>query len=68
MPISDGGDGFVDCMSYAFKSNPFVELHTQEVLDPIKRPVRGQYLINRETKTAYVEVANVSGLELITKE
>jgi glycerate kinase len=38
MPISDGGDGFVECMSHAFKNNPFVTLHEIEVLDPLKRP------------------------------
>ena len=68
MPISDGGDGFVECMAQAFKQNPFVDIREHEVLDPLRRPTTGTYLVDRENDTAYIEVANCSGLSKLKKE
>ena len=68
MPISDGGDGFIECMSEGFKGNPNVEKLSHQVLDPLLRPVLGSYLMNRLTNTAFIEVANVSGNSLLTKK
>ena len=68
MPISDGGDGFVDCMAHHFKGDPDYELNTHNVLDPLLRPILGSYLLNRKAETAFLEVANTSGLYLLKKE
>jgi glycerate kinase len=68
MPISDGGDGFVEFMSYHFKGDPAYEISSVSVKDPLQRQVQGIYLINRSTRTAYLEVANTSGLLLLKKE
>lgn len=68
MPISDGGDGFVECMSHHFKGDPAYEISSVSVKDPLQRQVQGIYLINRSTKTAYLEVANTSGLQLLKRE
>ena len=38
------------------------------VSDPLLRPVESTYLINKITNTAYLEVANASGLQLLKKE
>jgi glycerate kinase len=68
MPISDGGDGFIECMSEGLKENPNVTKLSHQVLDPLLRPVLGSYLMNRLTNTAFIEVANVSGNSLLSKK
>jgi glycerate kinase len=68
VPISDGGDGFIKCLHQQFKELPYTELKHLKVLDPLMRPIEGTYLINKKTKTAYLEVANTSGLALLKKE
>eukprot|EP00349_Pseudokeronopsis_sp_Brazil_P002242 CAMPEP_0202971602 /NCGR_PEP_ID=MMETSP1396-20130829/28592_1 /ASSEMBLY_ACC=CAM_ASM_000872 /TAXON_ID= /ORGANISM="Pseudokeronopsis sp., Strain Brazil" /LENGTH=47 /DNA_ID= /DNA_START= /DNA_END= /DNA_ORIENTATION= len=46
MPISDGGEGFLDCLTYHFKDNSNVELRSCEVQDPLMRPIEGVYLLD----------------------
>jgi len=38
------------------------------VLDPLQREVIGKYLFDSDTKTAYLEVANCSGLQMLRKD
>jgi len=83
LPISDGGDGFVECMHRIAKelrdkkiSNVFfkgvqeVEMKQLEVQGPLNEPVKGEYLVIKEAerKHAVIEVANLSGLQLVPIE
>lgn len=68
IPVSDGGDGFIDSLYTRYKNDSNYELKSTKVLDPLDREINGPYIINKETKTAYLEVASVSGLQLLKKE
>ena len=68
MPISDGGDGFIECVALGLKDNLFIEQLYHEVLDPLLRPIKAKYIMNRENNTAFIEVANISGLVLLDKD
>ena len=62
VPVSDGGEGFVDAY-YAAIGGDIQEL---TVNDPLMRPVQAQYLL--KDTTAVIEIAQASGLPLLTKE
>jgi glycerate kinase len=68
MPMSDGGDGFIECILSGLQGSSNVEKLKYEVLDPILRPRFGTYLMNRLTNTAFIEIANVSGIALLEKK
>jgi glycerate kinase len=38
------------------------------ILDPLLREIKAEYLVDYESSTAYIEVANSSGLQLLAKE
>ncbi len=61
---SDGGDGFLDSVRH------YMQLETVKVntTDPLGRVINAEYLLNRETGVAYIELAKASGLELLGKE
>ena len=63
-PVADGGDGFQQVMQYY--------LHTQTIFcdtcDPLHRPIRGSYEIDKKNKTAIIEVAVASGLILLEQK
>ncbi|MDX1365665.1 MAG: glycerate kinase [Arenibacter latericius] len=58
---SDGGDGFLDAIEH-YISVERVEVAT---IDPLGRPLKSYYLIDKKNNTAYIELANASGLELL---
>ncbi len=60
---SDGGDGFLEVIRKYL--NP-LEL-VCETVDPLGRTIHASYLFDEEQKTAYVELAKASGLELLSK-
>ena len=62
VPVSDGGEGFLEAF-YAAVGGELVEL---VVGDPLMRPVNARYLIYEET--AVIEMAQASGLTLLTPE
>ena len=62
VPVSDGGEGFVE----AFHSAIGGEIQELTVNDPLMRPVKAQYLL--KDTTAVIEIAQASGLPLLTKE
>jgi len=64
VPISDGGDGFVDCMHHILGGA--VEKGELVVSDPLGREARTHYLAGKGT--AYVEVANSAGLQMLKIE
>ena len=57
VPISDGGDGFVECMKQLLPSSRRVEV---PILDPLMRETKSHCIIQDDT--AYIEVANSAGL------
>ena len=62
IPVSDGGEGFIDAFHAAI-GGKLVEL---AVKDPLMRPIAARYLLKGET--AVIEIAQASGLTLLTNE
>lgn len=62
IPVSDGGEGFVE----AFYSAIGGGIQELTVNDPLMRPVVAHYLL--KDTTAVIEIAQASGLPLLTKE
>lgn len=62
VPVSDGGEGFIE----AFHAANGGELVEVAVRDPLMRPVTARYLLTGTT--AVIEMAQASGLTLLTKE
>lgn len=62
VPVSDGGEGFID----AFRSAIGGDIQELTVSDPLMRPVAARYLL--KNRTAVIEIAQASGLPLLSKE
>ena len=62
MPVSDGGEGWLSAYHAAIGG----ELITTPVRDPLMRWIDAQYLV--KDQTAVVEIAQASGLPLLTPE
>ena len=62
MPVSDGGEGFLE----AFHSAIGGQLTEVTVRDPLMRPVSAKYLLRG--REAVIEIAQASGLTLLSKE
>ena len=63
MPLSDGGEGLVQCLSSFMPLEKIVfKAH-----DPLMRPIEAVYAVSPQTKTAYMEMASTSGLTRISK-
>ena len=62
IPVSDGGEGFMEAFHMAIGGN-LVEM---TVRDPMMRPVTAKYLLRG--KEAVIEIAQASGLTLVSKE
>ena len=60
---SDGGDGFLASVSKYDQ----VETVTVNTFDPLGRAILAPYLLRRDTATAYIEMANTSGMVLLTE-
>lgn len=61
MPVSDGGEGFLEAVRYAFGG----EWITSRAHDPLMRPITTEFLYNQQTKEAFVETARTCGLSLL---
>ena len=71
VPVSDGGEGFLQAFHAAIGG----EWQGVTVRDPLMRPVTAHYLLvdkfahtRPEVKVAVIEMAQASGLTLLTKE
>jgi len=62
VPVSDGGEGFMEAFHAAIGG----ELMELTVRDPLTRPVSAKYLLH--DKLAVIEIAQASGLTLLSKE
>lgn len=58
IPISDGGEGFLDVIEYVLK----IKKQNVKTLDPIFRETISEYIIDEKNKTAYLELAEASGI------
>ncbi|MDP5061438.1 MAG: glycerate kinase [Maribacter sp.] len=61
---SDGGDGF---MSAVASYRPCIAMQVISE-NPLGKLIQSYYLYNQKTKSAYVELANTSGMELLKPE
>ena len=60
--VSDGGEGYIDAFHAAIGG----QLEEVTVKDPLMRPIMAKYLLNNEM--AVIEIAQASGLTLLTQE
>ena len=60
-PLADGGDGTIEVVNYYLKG----EAIQTEVINPIFKPVIASYLYSEATKTAFIEMAEASGMKLL---
>lgn len=63
-PLADGGEGSLDAWLRLENGT----LQEAEALDPLFRPVKARYGFSQDGKTAFVEMAVVSGLERLVPE
>ena len=63
VPLADGGEGSLDAVSVSGG-----EIRTVTVQDPLGRPVQARYLAWPGQRRAMVEMAEASGLELLSPE
>lgn len=61
-PLSDGGEGFVESVVYAGLAKP----QTVSTLDPLHRPIQARFAWQAQERTAFIEMAQASGLPLLT--
>lgn len=61
LPMSDGGEGMVDCIAESVNAR----MVSVEVHDPLMQVIVAQYAISPDGSTAYMEMAASSGLPLV---
>jgi len=61
---SDGGDGFMDAVS---KYKPCISVQVISE-NPLGKQIQSYYLFNQKSSSAYIELANSSGMELLRPE
>ncbi|MBP0903189.1 glycerate kinase [Mariniflexile gromovii] len=64
MPLADGGDGTIDILEYHLKGKRV----TVKVNDPLFRDIEASYLYMKSIQTAFIEMAEASGMYLLKKE
>lgn len=64
LPLSDGGDGTIEILEYHLKGKRFFV----KVSDPLFRQIEASYLYMDSIKTAFIEMAEASGMYLLKKE
>ncbi len=60
-PMADGGEGTTEILNYHISGR----WQTPEVNDPLFRKIKSRYLILNDRKTAVIELAKASGIELL---
>ncbi len=61
---SDGGDGFLNAISQSKRCT----VQNIETLNPLGKHISADYLLDTAQKSAYIELAKTSGLELLQEE
>ncbi|SFJ49315.1 glycerate kinase [Olleya namhaensis] len=63
LPLADGGDGTIDIVNYYLKGKTI----NAKVSNPFFTAVNASYVYAIKTKTAFIEMAEASGLKLLEK-
>lgn len=63
LPVADGGDGTLEVLTGKLKGS-FMEVDT---INPLGKPIKAEYFLT-ENKTAIIELARASGLNLVCTE
>ncbi|MGJ8744232.1 glycerate kinase [Polaribacter sp.] len=61
LPLADGGDGTIEVVDFYLKG----AIITIMVHDPFFKPVKASYLYSENSKTAFIEMAEASGVKLL---
>ena len=61
LPLSDGGEGFTECMVHALGGT----FRTVQAHDPLGRPIQARYGLVHEGRTAVIETSAAGGLTLL---
>ncbi|TBN03351.1 glycerate kinase [Hyunsoonleella flava] len=64
LPLADGGDGTIEIINYYLKG----EIIDVIVRDPFFRSIKASYLYAVTSKTAFIEMAEASGVKLLKPE
>ena len=64
LPLADGGDGTIEVMHFYLKADVIHVI----VNNPFFKPVKAKYLYSKPFKTAYIEMAEASGVKLLKPE
>ncbi|MCL5126923.1 glycerate kinase [Algibacter sp. L4_22] len=64
LPLADGGDGTIEVVNYYLKG----KVVSIEVNNPFFQPVMASYLYAEDSKTAFIEMAEASGLKLLKRK
>ncbi|MCY1635196.1 glycerate kinase [Marinifilum sp. D737] len=62
LPLADGGDGTIEVLQYYLDG----EMISLDVNDPLGREVNASYLYSKAKKTAFIEMAEASGIRLLS--
>ncbi|GGD22212.1 glycerate kinase [Hyunsoonleella pacifica] len=64
LPLADGGDGTIEVVNYYLKGKTI----TTTVNNPFFEPIEASYLYAEVSKTAFIEMAEASGVKLLQPE
>ncbi|PCH66580.1 MAG: glycerate kinase [Bacteroidales bacterium] len=64
LPLADGGDGTIEVLNFYLEG----EMISVEVHDPLHRKINASYLYSEGKKTAYIEMAEASGIRLLKSD
>jgi len=64
LPLADGGDGTIEVVDYYLKGRR-IEV---EVSNPFFKTIKANYLYAEDSKTAFIEMAEASGLKLLNRK
>ncbi|WP_405293903.1 glycerate kinase [Algibacter sp. Ld11] len=64
LPLADGGDGTIEVVNFYLKGD-VVEV---DVSNPFFQPIKANYLYAETSKTAFIEMAEASGLKLLKRK
>jgi len=62
LPLADGGDGTIEVVNFYLKGKTI----SLNVNNPFFEPVKASYLYSETTKIAFIEMAEASGVKLLT--
>lgn len=61
IPIADGGEGTLAVITHAIQG----QIQSLEAHNPCMEPISTSYILSSDQQTAFIEMANISGLPLI---